>query len=151
MPLIRSNGHFTRTYIQERPTTWFCFGDNTKRVGMGGMAKEFRGEPNTIGIATKWSPSRGPLAYFSDINFAEVTSIIHGNFIFLYSRLKKGEPVIWSEGIGMGLSEMPTRCPLLWKYFQLQVDAAEKFGRYVLDHANRRSQANDNQKVKCRN
>jgi hypothetical protein len=42
------------------------FGDNGRRIGFGGQAKEMRGEPNAIGVATNWEPSNRPNAFFSD-------------------------------------------------------------------------------------
>lgn len=52
--------------LQIAPGVYFVFGDNTARKGMGGQAKEMRGEPNAIGIATKRLPTMDPEAFFSD-------------------------------------------------------------------------------------
>ncbi|MEC7290450.1 MAG: hypothetical protein VXW22_10215, partial [Pseudomonadota bacterium] len=47
-----------RQDLRANPGTIYVFGDNTERVGLGGQAKEMRGEPNARGIATLWSPGR---------------------------------------------------------------------------------------------
>lgn len=57
-----------REMLRENPDSYFVFGDNVARKGFGGQAKEMRGEPNAIGIATKFLPSMGPKAFFSDDN-----------------------------------------------------------------------------------
>lgn len=54
--------------LRENPDSYFVFGDNVARKGLGGQAKEMRGEPNAIGIATKFLPSMVPKAFFSDDN-----------------------------------------------------------------------------------
>ena len=35
------------------PRAIYVFGDNLLRKGLGGQAKEMRGEPNTLGIVSK--------------------------------------------------------------------------------------------------
>ncbi len=40
--------------------------DSVQRHGLAGQAKEMRGEPNAIGVATKWAPSTNPKAFFDD-------------------------------------------------------------------------------------
>ena len=44
---------------------FYAFG-TSRRIGFGGQAKEMRGEPNAISVATKWEPSNRPNAFFSD-------------------------------------------------------------------------------------
>jgi hypothetical protein len=45
-------------------TPFYVFGDNGRRIGFGGQAKEMRGEPNAIGVATEWVPTNRPNAFF---------------------------------------------------------------------------------------
>jgi len=47
-----------RSMLQADPEARFVFGDNAERWGLGGQAKEMRGEPNAIGVATLWSPGQ---------------------------------------------------------------------------------------------
>jgi len=50
---IRTEKHITRQMLRAEPGTLWVFGDNLQRKGLGGQAKEMRGEPNAIGIPTK--------------------------------------------------------------------------------------------------
>lgn len=58
--------YITRAYIQKHPNRLFIFGDNLLKQGLGGQAKECRGEPNTFGIPTKRRPSWDVDAFFTD-------------------------------------------------------------------------------------
>lgn len=42
--------YIKRQDLKSNPNTQYLFGDNLKRSGFGGQAKEMRGEPNAIGI-----------------------------------------------------------------------------------------------------
>ena len=65
----------------------YLFGDNLDRQGMGGQAKEMRGEPNSFGIATKRSISHNyPDDYFFDAQ-GDVNYIIDEEFDRLYACL----------------------------------------------------------------
>jgi hypothetical protein len=55
-----------REDLRNNPDFMFLFGDNLQRTGLGGQAKEMRGEFNAIGIATKKSPSLSDDAFFTD-------------------------------------------------------------------------------------
>jgi hypothetical protein len=48
--------YIKREDLRANPTVLYVFGDNEARTGLGGQAKEMRGEPNAVGIATKASP-----------------------------------------------------------------------------------------------
>lgn len=47
----------------------YLFGDNLLRKGLGGQAKEMRGEPNTLGIVSKKYPSNSLSSFYSDGDF----------------------------------------------------------------------------------
>ena len=49
-----------RSDLKANPSVLYLFGDNLQRVGLGGQAKEMRGEPNAVGIATKKAPDNKP-------------------------------------------------------------------------------------------
>lgn len=105
-----------RLDLRNNPDVLYVFGDNVRRVGMGGQAGEMRGEPNAIGIATKWLPTMDEMAFFCDGDYDRIAKIIDEDFNPLYAAVEKGKTVIFpSDGIGTGLSEMPTRCPQLYK------------------------------------
>ena len=56
----------TRALVRSKPGTIFVFGDNMEGRGYGGQAAAMRGEPNAIGVPTKWRPQRDERAYFRD-------------------------------------------------------------------------------------
>ena len=49
---------YTREDLKANPTALFVFGDNYLGVGYGGQAFSARGEPNAVGVITKYSPSQ---------------------------------------------------------------------------------------------
>jgi hypothetical protein len=104
----------TRKDLRANPNTLYVFGDNMQRVGMGGQAKHMRGEPNAVGIPTKWAPGMTNADFFSDEDFhckAVAVAIMEG-FAKLMKHMMLGGNVIFPEdGIGSGLSELPTRAP----------------------------------------
>lgn len=103
---------YTRADLRANPDVWFVFGDNVAGVGYGGQAGEARGEPNAFGIFTKASPS----ACFRDSHRSAILPVLSLQFSLLERRLSAGLPIVWPlDGIGTGLAEMPTKCPLLWK------------------------------------
>ena len=71
---------------------YYVFGDNMERRGLGGQAGVMRGEPNAIGVPTKWSPSNRPDAYFTDEDWGEgdVERAVYGAFATIEARLKGG-------------------------------------------------------------
>lgn len=100
----------TRDMLQAEPDASFVFGDNWKRVGMGGQAASMRGEPNAIGIATKRAPGIAESDFFSGTigeidqllkDLQDVTDVLsHGQTVY-----------VPSNGLGTGLSELPQRAP----------------------------------------
>lgn len=71
-----------------------------------------RGEPNAIGVVTKWAPSNDNDAFFDDMPdcFAQV-----GFDLARIDRvLSQGKTVVIPEdGIGTGLAQLPRRAPKL--------------------------------------
>ena len=105
------------------PTHIYLFGDNMQRVGMGGQAYSMRGEPNSFGVPTKWKPDSRESSYFSDGDF-------HGsvkwaiNFPFWLARAwlsRDGTVVVPADGLGTGLSELPTRAPQIYNYIEYRL------------------------------
>lgn len=108
-----------RTDLQANPEDLYVFGDNVQRVGMGGQAAYMRGEPNAVGVATKWTPSGDPTAYFYDSQMDQVRSIWLSDTERLIQHLLEGGKVIWPEdGIGTGLSAVPTYAPKIWEWME---------------------------------
>lgn len=107
----------TREMVRSDRNTVFVYGDNMEGRGLGGQAREMRGEPNTIGIPTKWFPARAERAYFTDDDRhnRDVWHAIHGSFQRIRAALDAGRNVAFpSDGIGTGLAELPTRAPKLY-------------------------------------
>lgn len=111
MPVIFQKFIF-REDLRNNPNTLYIFGDNLHRKGLGGQAKEMRGEPNAVGIATKAKPSQLKNSFFSDRDFDLFLEHWENDMIPVFRCLACGETVIIpSDGIGTGLSELPTRAP----------------------------------------
>ena len=107
--MIRYVKRYTRSEIRANPNTLYVFGDNLERRGLGGQAKECRGEPNAVGIPTKRSPSMAESSFLSDADFEEVRPIIQAAFRKLASY---DGPIVWPEdGVGTGLAQLPQRAP----------------------------------------
>lgn len=104
----------TRSMVQADRATLFVFGDNMEGRGFGGQAAAMRGEPNAIGVPTKWSPERKASAYFSDEDRLnrDVWHAIHGAFEEMRQALASGRNVVIpAAGLGTGLAELPKRAP----------------------------------------
>lgn len=111
---VRRLARVTREMVRSNRNTLFCFGDNMNGAGYGGQAASMRGEPNSVGVPTKWSPRRDPGAYFSDSDWdiGDVRHAIIGAFERMERHLQAGlDVVIPTDGLGTGLAELPQRAP----------------------------------------
>ncbi len=108
----------------------FVFGDNLQRRGLGGQAKEMRGEPNAIGIPTKWYPGRNKQAFFSDSDFKNVKSSIDSAFTTIRDSLLSGYDAVFPEdGIDTGLAELQIHAPKIFAYINDRIaDIFAEFG-----------------------
>lgn len=114
---FRIEKHITRAMMRAEPRTLFAFGDNIGRKGYGGQAREMRGEPNAVGIPTKWLPSMSEDAFFKDSDFDRVRAAIEVPLGRLAQHLANGGVVVWPEdGIGTGLAELQMRAPRIYAY-----------------------------------
>lgn len=118
MPLIYQHRIY-RSDLQRNPNVLYVFGDNVDRYGLAGQAKEMRGEPNAVGVATKWHPTKQSNAYFSNERFQEQSKIIRADLEPVLQALFRKKVVIWpADGIGTGLSDLPSRSPLTWRILE---------------------------------
>lgn len=104
----------TREMVQQDRSSLFVFGDNMIGRGLKGQAAAMRGEPNVVGVPTKWRPERGESAYFkdSDIDDPDVRHAIMEAFEKMRQALNAGRNVVIpKDGLGTGLAELPTRAP----------------------------------------
>ena len=101
------------------PNKLYIFGDNALRVGKGGQA-QIRDCENSYGIATKATPSMDKAAFFSDK--PDQTEIVFNDIKELYEFYTSDKKhtidtiVFPADGLGTGLSEMPTRSPKMFKW-----------------------------------
>ncbi len=113
--MLEYRNHITREMLRSNPWTLFVFGDNLVRKGLGGQAKEMRGEPNAIGIATKRWPSRHKKAFFTDADFESWRNFSEDTFVLLRIRASQGKLIIWpKQGIGTGLARLKNCAPSIW-------------------------------------
>ena len=106
----------TRDMVHAAPEARFVFGDNVLRVGLGGQAGSMRGEPNAIGVATKRAPGMSDADFFSDDNAADL-AVIDGDIDKIAAALADGRTIyVPRDGLGTGLSELPTRAPNLHQH-----------------------------------
>jgi len=111
----------------------YVFGDNMARFGRGGQAAAMRGEPNSLGIPTKWLPDNRPNSYFSDSQFdagSVVWLTLSAAFTQLQEVLNEGYTVVIpSDGLGTGLSRLPDCAPKIAAWIDEQIVLLEqKFG-----------------------
>lgn len=118
----------TRDMVQSETDTLFVFGDNVMRVGLGGQAREMRGEPNSVGIPTKWRPSMDPSAFFTDNDYFDILDRLLEADKRIVEHLNAGGTVVWPEdGIGTGLAHLKERAPLIFQKIDMM--------RYVYENA----------------
>lgn len=116
--IVRTD-RYHRTDLRRQHDWLFVFGDNMAERGFGGQAKECRGEPNAIGIPTKWQPSMTPDSFFCDDELEDVRPTIDGAFLELSGHLRKGGTVVWPmDGVGTGLAKLDERAPVIFSYIQ---------------------------------
>lgn len=106
----------TRDKIRKNPDVLYLFGDNYIRKGLGGQAKEMRGEPNTIGIVTKKYPNNNPSSFLRDEDFLEWLEIFNKDKNKIQEALETDiYKAIVVPPIGVGLAKLPEKAPKIWK------------------------------------
>jgi hypothetical protein len=107
----------TRQTLKHNRDKVYIFGDNVQRIGFGGQAKEMRGEPNAIGVVTKWAPNMNPRAFFDDTAACRV--LVEHDLILVDHALQAGRTVIVpADGIGTGMSRLATTAPNLNRFIK---------------------------------
>ena len=108
-----------RADLQANPDVIYLFGDNDRRKGLGGQAKEMRGEFNSVGIRTKWAPLKDETAFFSDNDYNKIKAMWIADFADVRTHFRMdGVVVIPLAGLGTGRAELPARAPRLYKLLQ---------------------------------
>lgn len=111
----------TREMVRNNPNLYFLFGDNMEGRGYGGQAAAMRGEPNAIGVPTKWRPDRRETSYFTDADWRDkdVRCAIIAALMRAEAVLAQGhDVVIPADGLGTGLAELPQRAPSIDAYIR---------------------------------
>lgn len=123
MPLI-SQKHIYRSDLRRNPNVLYLFGDNHQRTGFGGQAREMRGEPNAIGVRTKWAPTMTAESFFSDSCYNAIVEMVYEDLNPVYHHLRRGKIVIIPEdGLGTGLSQLPQRAPRIAKFLEYTLES----------------------------
>jgi len=123
-----------RADLRNNPDVMFLFGDNVERKGFGGQAAAMRGEPNALGVVTKWAPHNGSSAFFSDNRLFDIEPIIASDIAAAFMAVHDfGKMVVIpADGLGTGLSRLPEKAPrvdaILNEYIR-QLVAGEEFER----------------------
>lgn len=113
----------TRKDIQTHPDWLYIFGDNDKRVGKGGQAKEMRGEPNSVGIRVKKAPGTNEKAYYTDIEAVQNIVNITQDFKVIETHLIFGKTVVIpKDGIGTGLAKLKDNAPMTLQFVEGMIE-----------------------------
>lgn len=113
----------TRQDLRANPGVLYVFGDNEARVGMGGQAKEMRGEPNAVGVATLAAPDW--LWHEDDV--ARQCAVIDFDLLPVVKALFYGKPVVWPlYGIGTGLARLSDASPSTFNHLLTRLIQLEK-------------------------
>lgn len=115
----------TREQVQTERRSFFIFGDNMERRGLGGQAAAMRGEPNAFGIPTKRKPTMEPDAFFTD-QADEIAIVLRSLWEIsgTIDNIESGrEPfydkIVWPmDGIGSGLAKLVDYSPYIWVIIQ---------------------------------
>lgn len=106
---------YHREDLWANPNVGYVFGDNLEGYGLGGQAKACRGEPNAIGLPTKYTP----YAYLSDVDY----DLWLGVFQRRLAELQKWPVVVYPyDGIGTGLAALETSAPRIWAEMNRQLN-----------------------------
>lgn len=111
---------YTRLELCANPHHLYVFGDNKKRVGLGGQAIECRGEPNSHGIATLFAPGE----FFTDDTYVDNAKLIKRDIDLLSYRLRAraGAAVVFPlDGIGTGLARLAETAPMTRRFLDAQL------------------------------
>ena len=116
MPVIYVH-RYDRKDARANPDVLYLFGDNGIRKGYGGQAGAMRGERNAVGVRTKRLPSNDDAAFFSDADYDDIITMIDNDLSPVKKHLRRGGIVVVPlDGLGSGLSDLPTRAPRVNAY-----------------------------------
>lgn len=115
---------YLRQDLRSNPDKLFIFGDNFARRGLGGQAREARGEPNAIGIRTKKAPTYEDRDFLTDAEYGTNVTAILEDFQRVFEALQRGQVVVWpADGIGTGIAGLPARAPQTLQFINTLIDS----------------------------
>jgi hypothetical protein len=119
-----------RQDLRNNPDKLYLFGDNCLRTGLGGQAKEMRGEPNAVGVRTKKKPSMSEDSFFTDddLELFKMMMVLDLDRPFRHIQ-NGGSVVIPTDGLGTGLSQLPERAPKLNLFLLQMLESLKDFSR----------------------
>jgi len=115
----------TREFIQRNHHILFVFGDNDIRKGFGGMAKDFRGEPNSLGVRTKKFPGLDKSHFYTDDEYSINTRKILADINDIINKSINYQYIYFPKQIGLGKAHMKTYCPMTYDYLMVELKYAE--------------------------
>lgn len=125
--VYRTDKIITRDKIRQNPDVLYLFGDNLIGKGLGGQAKEMRGEPNCIGIVTKKYPSMKEESFFTDNDWKLFMETYIERMDILQKMIDTGKyRALVIPTLGAGLAKLPEKAPIIWKTFTGLLDDLEK-------------------------
>jgi hypothetical protein len=122
----KTDNIINRTQVQNNKNVLFVFGDNNVRKGLGGQAKEMRGEPNSFGISTKKLPARSEGSYMTDTELEQNKKVMTEDVNKIINAWNTGNYIrVIVPQIGVGLAELPTRAPQTYLHLQSELQRLE--------------------------
>lgn len=105
-------------HLSTLESKFYLYGDNLEEKGLGGQAAEMRGEPNSVGIPTKKSPSMKPDAFFTDAELIENRRAID-RAVAALAFFPNGSTIVAPEsGLGTGLAKLKENAPQTLDYLR---------------------------------
>lgn len=124
MKIYKTDKIITRDKLKENPKVLYLFGDNLLRKGLGGQAKEMRGEPNALGIISKKYPSNDVKSFYTDEDFYSWLEVFSADIKNLAGKINSGKyEALVIPQIGVGLADLPNRAPRIWNYLKTILDS----------------------------
>lgn len=122
--IVEKQKWIRRADLRQNRHKAYLFGDNILEKGLGGQAKEMRGEFNAFGVPTKWIPSMNAAAFFCDDDLDLLTK----HYDRIFRDLKQSSfqiVVIPADGIGTGLARLDKTAPKIFAYLQEKLKELE--------------------------
>ena len=124
--LLKTDEIITKSEVKANKDILYIFGDNNIRKGLGGQAKEMRGESNAMGISTKKLPDTKDASYMNDKELDKNRKIITDDVNKIIDEWNKGVyKAVKLPPIGIGLAKLQEKAPETWKHLQEELDRME--------------------------